>query len=118
MWFIILFAAVWFVVWAFFFRGNDSKVTKPVTKQPSQSTRQPSTTPPSTTTVPAPSQAPNTNGQTGNQATTPAPSTTTPVAGTPTDLANSGPGDVIAVFIGGSLVGGFAYRTYLRRKLA
>jgi len=36
----------------------------------------------------------------------------------PGQLTNTGPGDLVAVFIGSSLLGMLGYRSYLRRQLA
>lgn len=37
--------------------------------------------------------------------------------GTPTELANTGPGDVVAAFVGFSTIGGLAYRIFIGRRL-
>lgn len=115
MWFIILAAIVWLIVWAVFFRGKPAHKTTPPPKKPSHSqTAKPPTSPSpqnqgsNSGTVPPPSGSGASQNQTGQSNQQP---------GAPSTLTNTGPGDVVAIFVVTTAAGAFAYRAYLRRQL-
>jgi hypothetical protein len=70
------------------------------------------TSPPPTSPTPASTPAPATTS--AAVTTTPAPQATAPA----TSLVNTGPGNVVAVFFGATVVGTFSYRYYLRKTLS
>ena len=112
--------------WVYHRVSNNSGPT-PTTISP-QNTKKGATTPkpspaptskaPATTSKPAPAPAPtpapsagtNKSSGTATPAPTPAPS--------PTSLQNTGPGEIIALFIGTSFVAGFLHFTVKLRKIA
>lgn len=123
----VLTALIWVIVWAIFFRDNGKPAQTATTKDnSSQSTsnKPKSITPSPSSSKPAPS---STGGQSQNQTQPSSPSSTSqnntskpsqsqPAVAKP--LADTGPGDVLAVFVGSSLLGIIGYHLRLRRRLA
>lgn len=110
--FVIIFAVLWGIVWVLFLRHST-----PVAKQPEQnknsSTHSGSKQQPSHSSSTADNGASNTGNSNSNNSGSPAPTTTTQ----PTELANTGAGDVVALFAGVTVVSGVAYQIRLRKKL-
>ena len=100
--FIIIFSVLWGIVWVLFLRHSTPASKPKTTSGSSQSHKQtpsdskPSTTPPSNTSS---------DGASGGEGST------------PSQLANTGAGDMTALFVGVTIVSGLAYQIRLRKKL-
>jgi cytoskeletal protein RodZ len=113
LWFVVIVAVIWVLVWLIFFRHSSPKATKSHTPQTSQNQPAAPSSPKTATgsgTAPTGSSPAPTAGQ-GN----PSPSSTGTAA--PSQLANTGAGDVIVPFVVASAAGSALYYVRLRKKL-
>lgn len=112
LWFIVAVAVIWVLIWFIFFRDSSPKVVKkPSTAtQKSQSTQK---KPTKTGTTPAPS----TSTDTGSIGTNQNNATTNPTGTTPSQLVNTGAGNIVVPFAVASVAGTTIYYVRLRRKL-
>jgi cytoskeletal protein RodZ len=99
--FAIIFLVLWGIVWVLFLR-HSTPVSKPkTTTGSSQSQKQTHSSGSSSTTDHS-----NTSSDTSNTGTT-----------TPTELVNTGAGDVLGLFVAVTVVAGIAYQIRLRTRL-
>jgi cytoskeletal protein RodZ len=96
------------VIWIFFIRNADKK---PANQKKGTDTAQQT----GDTSNPATNQ-PATNPQTQQGVSQPGVTSPTAQGPQPTTLANTGPGNVGALFVSASLIGGFAHFLYNRRR--
>jgi cytoskeletal protein RodZ len=102
MWFVIIALVLWALVWLLFFRGSTPDKTLH-----GSNTSQNQTSNNSTNTK-------NTGGSSGTNSTSGSSNTATT---TPDNLANTGPGNVVAVVAGSAVAGTALYYVRLRKKL-
>lgn len=125
LWLIVIAAVIWVLVWLIFFRQSNSGTLKPATKQSQQSQavqKSPSTSNPRTATnstkdntPTSSSSTPSTNASQSGQSS-PAPRATG--SSSSSQLANTGPGDVILPAMVATILGGVSYHAWQRRKVS
>lgn len=107
--FIAAIVVTWVLVWLIFFRSSTPKpantTVKPRSSQSTKTPSSPSNSSPSNTSDSNPSQ-PGTVAAPGASSTT-----------TPTELVNTGAGDLVVPFVGATIIGGGLYYLRLRRKV-
>jgi cytoskeletal protein RodZ len=118
LWFVVIIVVLWVLIWLIFFRhhpaetptGNNGHTTTQTNPTHQSAPATPTNTPPSSTGSSNPSSS--ASGSTGS----PAPATSAP-ATAPSQLANTGAGDVFIPFAVATLTGSTIYYVRLVRKL-
>lgn len=121
LWAVVIVAVVWAVIWFVFFRGhsqpanNGGLTHKGTTSQNNQNKSQGQK--PQSPTQPSTSSGSSSSSQTANNAGSSLQSGGSSAAQGPTQLANTGAGDIFAPFALATVAGSTVYYIRLRRKL-
>ena len=114
LWFVVVVAVIWVLVWLIFFRHSSPVPTphKAKTHQ-SQSATPPPRNNPGNSTGSSNSATPTSNSGSSSPSGAPSATSTT----TPSQLANTGAGNIVIPFVIAGTVGTVAYQVRLRKKL-